>query len=180
MVVWDKQPGGRFRPSGTDPVFGGWKGSLTPSATRSHKRASGDRDQFPFPKDIEALVIHHEDSTGLVAVRSSQGADQDGVRDAVNGVRGCVIRARSHCLRLNHLQDFRSRGSGFVSMRFVSARSGSLVPLNTAFPHAGAERVDTSRRCMRSSRDDVARLRSSACPLVRPGCRNRMMQNRRK
>src|SRR5881394_1221470 len=46
--------------------------------------------QLPLPEDIEAFVIHHENSAGTIAVRSSQRAHQDSVGTAMNRVRGCV------------------------------------------------------------------------------------------
>src|SRR5580765_2261780 len=44
--------------------------------------------QLPLPEDIEALVIHHENSARTVPVRSSQRAHQDSVGTAMNRVRG--------------------------------------------------------------------------------------------
>src|SRR5690349_13354683 len=50
--------------------------------------------QLPFPEDIEALVIHHENSARTATVRSSQGADKDSIGTTMNCMRGCVSRAR--------------------------------------------------------------------------------------
>src|SRR5947207_2509682 len=63
--------------------------------------------QLPLPEDIEALVIHHENAAGTVAVRSSQRAHQDSVGTAMSRMRGCVSSARGQSLRLNHLHDLR-------------------------------------------------------------------------
>ena len=63
--------------------------------------------QLPRSEDIEALVIHHENSTWAVAVRGSQRAYQDSVGTAMNRVRGCVSGARGERLRLDHLHDLR-------------------------------------------------------------------------
>src|SRR5438477_13011070 len=46
--------------------------------------------QLPLPEDIEALVVHHENSAGTAAVGSSQRADKDSVGTAMNRVRRCV------------------------------------------------------------------------------------------
>src|SRR5258705_13419191 len=40
--------------------------------------------QFPLPENLEALVIHHENSTRTVAARSPQCAHQDSVGTAMN------------------------------------------------------------------------------------------------
>src|SRR5580765_236566 len=40
--------------------------------------------QFPLSQDVEALVIHCENSTGTVAARSSQRAHQNPVGTAMN------------------------------------------------------------------------------------------------
>src|SRR5580704_12191625 len=63
--------------------------------------------QLPLPEDIEALLIHHENSARPAAVRSSERADKDSVGTAMNRVRGCVSRTRGQRLRLNHLHDLR-------------------------------------------------------------------------
>src|SRR3954452_21506415 len=44
--------------------------------------------QLPLPEHIEALLIHHENSAGTAAVRSSQRTDKDAVGTAMNRVRG--------------------------------------------------------------------------------------------
>src|SRR5438309_7001414 len=50
--------------------------------------------QLPLSEDLEALVIHYEDSAGAVAVWSSQRADQDAIGAAMNGVRRSVSSSR--------------------------------------------------------------------------------------
>src|SRR5215471_12280045 len=77
---------------------------VPPEVIREFLRAA---IQLPFPENIEALMIHHENSAGTAAVRSSQRADQDSVGTAMNRVRRCVSRARGQRLRLNYLHDFR-------------------------------------------------------------------------
>src|SRR5947209_17051917 len=63
--------------------------------------------QLPLSEDLEALVIHYENSAGAVAVRSSQRADQDAIGAAMNGVRRSVSSSRGQSLRLDHLDNFR-------------------------------------------------------------------------
>ena len=63
--------------------------------------------QLPLAEDIEALVIHDENSAGTVAVGGTQRADEDSVGTAMNRVWGCVSGARGQRLRLNHLHDLR-------------------------------------------------------------------------
>ena len=87
--------------------------------------------QLPLPEDIEALVIHHENSAGTVAVRSSQRAHQDSVGTAMNRVRGCVSRARGQRLRLNHLHDLRVARIGLgiddMDARRIDARHDQVA-----------------------------------------------------
>ena len=87
--------------------------------------------QLPLPEDIEALVIHHENSAGTVAVRSSQRAHKDSVGTAMNRVRGCVSRACGQRLRLNHLHDLRVARIGLgiddMDARRVDARHDQVA-----------------------------------------------------
>src|ERR1017187_6846946 len=49
--------------------------------------------QLLFSEDIEALVIHHDNSAWTATVGSAQRADKDPVGTAMNRVRGCVSRS---------------------------------------------------------------------------------------
>src|SRR5580704_4564149 len=92
--------GGRSPFAGDDGV----ESQVPPEVISKFLRAA---IQLPLPEDIEALLIHHENSARTAAVWSSQRADKDSVGTAMNRVRGCVSRARRQRLRLNHLHDLR-------------------------------------------------------------------------
>src|SRR5262245_45457950 len=59
---------------------------VPPEVIRKFLRAS---IQLPLAEDVEALVIHYENSAGTAAVGSSQRADKESVGTAMNRVRGC-------------------------------------------------------------------------------------------
>src|SRR5215472_13810146 len=63
---------------------------VPPEVVRESLRAA---IQLPLPQDIEAFVIHHENSAGTAAVRGPQRADKDSIGTAMNRVRGCVSGA---------------------------------------------------------------------------------------
>jgi hypothetical protein len=49
---------------------------------------------FPFPQDIKGEVIEQKDAAGPVSIGSSQGADVDAFRAAMDRMRARVPRAR--------------------------------------------------------------------------------------
>src|SRR5260370_40146048 len=81
-----------FHHTGRSPFAGdnGVESQVPPEVISKFLRAA---IQLPLPEDIEALLIHHENSARTAAVRSSQRADIDSVATAMNAVRGAVSRA---------------------------------------------------------------------------------------
>src|SRR5260370_18661480 len=115
---------GRYTFAGDDGV----ESQVPPEVISKFLRAA---IQLPLPEDIEALLIHHENSAGTAAVRSSQRADKDSVGTAMNRVRGCISRARGQRLRLNDLHDLRFARIGLrvydMDSRRIDARHDQVA-----------------------------------------------------
>src|SRR5215207_4283678 len=60
---------------------------------------------LPAAKDIEGVVIEHEDATRSSTIRRTQGTDIDAVGSAVDGVPLGVPRLGRRLLRLDRLDD---------------------------------------------------------------------------
>jgi len=60
---------------------------------------------FPLTKHFKGFAIEHEDAAWAVAVGISEGANVNGFRSAVNGMRTRIVGARENFLRLDHFDD---------------------------------------------------------------------------
>ncbi len=129
--------------------------------------------QFPLAHDVEAVLIHHEDSAGTVAVGRAEGARVNSLRPAMNRVRRGVAGARRQRFRLNHFDDLRLARIGLgvddMNARRIDAGNDQIAPLDMRMRRVR----DTGKRCTRSIRNGAAHRRRWACRPAPRGGRSR-------
>src|SRR6185436_271062 len=99
--------------------------------------------QFPLAQDVERLAIQHENSTGTIAVGSSERADVNALGTAMNRVRARVIRPAENFLRLDYFDHFRVPriGLGIQNMnpRRAQPRHNQVTALDMRMGSVGTE-----------------------------------------
>src|SRR5215212_3152099 len=80
---------------------------------------------LPATKDVESVMVEHEDATGTTPVGGAEGADVDAVRSAVDRVALGVPGLGRDLLRLDRLDD---AGPGRVGFGVNDVDPGGAEP----------------------------------------------------